>query len=177
MQFEGGTYSFLPLTVWHVWAPAKCKFLWLMLQDRIWTADRLQQREWPNEYFCQFCFRNLETSFHLFCECPAVRSIWNQVSTWTGISTFNPSEWNNYSTVQDWFRSLTTESTSSTAKRVRSLAILIICHIWKERNDRVIQPGEKPIQRLIAEIKDEAKIWCQAGAKRLRPLVVIETSE
>jgi len=42
-QFIGGTDSLFPSKGWRVWAPAKCKiFLWLLLQDRVWTAARLQ---------------------------------------------------------------------------------------------------------------------------------------
>jgi hypothetical protein len=58
-------------------APPKCKFfLWLMLQNRIWTTAHLQIRGWTNEYFCQLCLRSLETTQHLFCECPMAREIW-----------------------------------------------------------------------------------------------------
>jgi hypothetical protein len=66
MQFEGSIGSSLLTSVWKVWAPSRCKFfLWLMLQNRIWTADRLLMREWPNQYFCPLCRRNLETDWTL----------------------------------------------------------------------------------------------------------------
>lgn len=71
MQFEGGIFSVFSKLVWKVWAPSKCKFfMWLLLQNRVWTADRLLQRQWPNSYFCQLCYRNLETAQHLFMEYP-----------------------------------------------------------------------------------------------------------
>jgi hypothetical protein len=28
---------------------------WLMLQNRVWTADRLLLKEWPNDYFYPLC--------------------------------------------------------------------------------------------------------------------------
>jgi hypothetical protein len=40
MQFEGSIESPLLTSVWKAWAPSHCKFfLWLMLQNKIWTAD------------------------------------------------------------------------------------------------------------------------------------------
>jgi hypothetical protein len=31
-------------------------------------SGSLLQRQWPNEYFCPLCIRNLETSMHLLRE-------------------------------------------------------------------------------------------------------------
>jgi hypothetical protein len=71
MQFDGGLDSEFPKAIWQVWAPNRCKFfLWLLLQNRVWAADRLMLREWPNQYFCPLCIRNLETVDHLVKECP-----------------------------------------------------------------------------------------------------------
>lgn len=60
MQFEGGILLTFPKLVWNIWAPSKCKFfMWLLLQNRLWTADHLLMREWPNSYFYLLCARNL----------------------------------------------------------------------------------------------------------------------
>jgi hypothetical protein len=56
MQFDRSLESSFPAKVWNVWAQSWCRvFIWLMLQNRIWTADRLFHREWINEYFCPLC--------------------------------------------------------------------------------------------------------------------------
>lgn len=55
--------------IWKAWAPPKCKFFaWLLVQDRVWTSQRLQLRQCVNQYFYPMCRQNLETSLHLFVE-------------------------------------------------------------------------------------------------------------
>jgi hypothetical protein len=126
MQFEGGIFSSFPKTVWKVWAPSRCKFfLWLLLQNRVWTADRLLIREWPNSYVCQLCFRNLETAPHLFMQCPTVHSIWTQISNWCGRQSLNPESWDLDSTLMDRFEALVGSNADSATKGARSMAILV----------------------------------------------------
>lgn len=105
LQFAGRTASTCPHILWKAWAPPRCKFFgWLTLHDRIWTADRLQRRGWPpNEYFCPLCVRNLETSTHLFWQCPVSTAIWKKISRWKGCVTLNPTSWNTNSTVLFFF--------------------------------------------------------------------------
>jgi len=168
MQFDGGASSLYPKTVWHVWAPSRCKiFLWLLLQNRVWTADRLLMREWPNSYFCPLCYRNLETAQHLSSECEESRRIWAEVSSWVGSPGLDPTNRNATDTLMDWFHGLAGDSSSTMATGSRSLAILVTWSIWKERNARVFNNTEKTVARLVEEIKDEARLWCQAGAKHL----------
>ncbi|TVU20661.1 hypothetical protein EJB05_36879, partial [Eragrostis curvula] len=86
IQFKDVPKTKFKLLVWKPWAPPKCRFFaWLLLHGRIWTAQRLQKRGWPNNYFCPMCYRNLETITHLFIECPAVQRLWGRMATWTGL--------------------------------------------------------------------------------------------
>lgn len=76
LQFVGKTRSMTANITWKTKAPPKCRFfIWLMLQNRVWTAAWLLIRGWPNEYFCPLCVRNLETIFHLLHECPFARQV------------------------------------------------------------------------------------------------------
>ncbi|GJN26317.1 hypothetical protein PR202_gb14240 [Eleusine coracana subsp. coracana] len=137
MQFEGGTPSTYPVKIWKVWAPPRCNFfMWLLAQNKVWTADRLQQRQWPNEYFCQYCFRNLETAGHLFKECPITRSIWTAVASWTSLGDFRPNTWAEKTSIGRSFDEVTPSGTSPIARGTRSLIILVIWSIWRERNNR-----------------------------------------
>jgi hypothetical protein len=140
MQFDGSLGSSFPIKVWQVWAPSQCKFfVWLLLQNRIWTADRLMSREWPNQYFCLLCYRNLETTDHLFIECPWSRRIWMDISRWTSSSCLQPHCWRASWGVMEWFSRLTGSSGSAKAKGRRSLVILVCWAIWRERNSRIFE--------------------------------------
>jgi hypothetical protein len=80
LQFEGTEQSSLR-HIWAVWAPPKCKFfMWLLLQRRIFTADRLLRFDMPNQYLCPLCRRNLETLAHMFTECPWLRQAWERTA-------------------------------------------------------------------------------------------------
>jgi hypothetical protein len=56
-------------------------------------------------------------------------------------------------------------------KGLRSLILLVVWEIWKERNRQIFDHKEAAIGFLLTRIKEEASLWALAGAKRLRELV------
>jgi hypothetical protein len=150
--------------------------MWLLLQNRIWTADSLLAREWPNSIFCPLCWKNLETAQHLFAECPASCFIWRSVAAWTRSSTSDPDNWKGDQEILDWFTALVDGMSSDGAKGTRSLAILVIWSIWCERNARIFNDKEKKLARLVDEIKESANL-CSTRAKHMVLLVGGKISE
>lgn len=171
LQFEGlGRCSIAEVT-WKMKAPPKCRFfIWLLLQDHIWTAARLQLRQWPNEYFCQLCVRNLETASHLFMECPVVRSLWERVALWVRQASLRPSNWVG-ATLPDWFIKITTDLPAAKKQGLRSLIMLVMWEVWRERNARVFRKECRSIQRIMEGIYDEAKAWAYAGNEGMQLLL------
>jgi hypothetical protein len=54
-QFAGTIHSCMDSIVWKAWAPPKCKlFAWLIIQNRVWTTDRLAKWGWPNGRVCPY---------------------------------------------------------------------------------------------------------------------------
>lgn len=51
-------------------------FLWLLIQNRLWTADRLRARAWPHNDKCLFCDQTIESARHLFLKCPYAKEVW-----------------------------------------------------------------------------------------------------
>lgn len=140
MQFEGTVWSATHQKVWKQWTAPQCKFfIWLLLQQRIWTANRLQLRGWENCYFCQMCERNLETPYHLFVECLESREIWSRIAAWVGQQSLNPLNWNRDHNLEEWFLSLSVGAPNSSG--VATLVMMTIWSILKERKLQSLQPA------------------------------------
>ncbi|KAI4991646.1 hypothetical protein ZWY2020_040032 [Hordeum vulgare] len=94
VQFLGMTLSPLDPMVWKDWAPPKVKFFaWIMLQDRIWTADRLERHGWPNYGMCKLCNREQQTGTHLFFKCRYTISLWKSIIEKLGLAYMDTSVW------------------------------------------------------------------------------------
>jgi len=58
-------------------APAKCKFfIWLVLHNRCWTADRRKRHGLQDDDSCALCSQSSETIDHLLVVCPFSRELW-----------------------------------------------------------------------------------------------------
>jgi hypothetical protein len=166
MQFSGAISSELTATIWRCWAPGKCEFfLWTAAMDRILTADALQRRGWENNYFCQLCFRNLETPWHLLTECPWSRQVWSALASYSHITALNPSSWTGINSISEWLLLCHQNSPADKRKGAQSLILLAAWEIWKERNRRIFQHEELSVAGLVTRIRDEAILWNMAGAK------------
>ena len=170
-QFLGSTREVHLNSIWRTWAPPKCKlFAWLILQERVWTSDRLARRGWEHSPDCLLCHQTLETAKHLLTDCRYTRRIWEYISTWAEQPNWQPRVWRPYSSVQDWWDMITTSTTVS-RKAGRSLTLLVIWELWKERNARVFRRREASTLTLMTNIKAEAAAWMLAGAKDLALLL------
>jgi hypothetical protein len=136
LQFEGAMRSAMGSYVWNAKVVPRCKFfMWLLLQDRLWTATRLQRCGRPNSCFCQLCYRNLETSQHLFCECPIALKVWQGTTIWAKQAILHPCNWSGMSSLLDWFKGTLVGAAPAPAPGTLALAILITWAIWKRGID------------------------------------------
>lgn len=138
----------------------------------------MQQRQWPNQYFCAFCFRNLKTPHHLFAECPVVRSLWTMVANWLQNPAMRPTSWSEHQNLTRWYADLVgTQQNAKLTNGLRSLAMLTIWTTWRERNQRIFQGKEQSNENLLFQIKDEASTWVLAGAKNVKLLGALPIRE
>jgi hypothetical protein len=65
-QFLGAMTRLPADDLWKAASEPKCKFFgWLVLQDRVLTADNMEKKNWPCDPMCSFCFCFHETTPHL----------------------------------------------------------------------------------------------------------------
>ena len=170
-QFLGSIPTDHDKLIWCTWAPPKCKFFaWLAFQNRLWTSDRLQKRGCPNQQVCPLCHSADESANHLLAHCRYSLRIWNAIRTWTGGNLPSTSLWGNLRSTHHWWRVIG-NTPSLPAKAVRTLTILVAWEIWKERNARIFDRRLSTAEALITKIKDEARLWCAAGAKKLCEII------
>jgi hypothetical protein len=56
-KFKGAIIHFSALFIWHARTEPKCKFYaWLVMHDRVLTADNLMKRNWPCNVFALYAF-------------------------------------------------------------------------------------------------------------------------
>jgi hypothetical protein len=170
-HFTGSTVSTMNGTIWKVWAPPKCKFFsWLILQNRVWTADRLHRRGWPNCGNCLLCNSAPETAAHLMFKCRYSRRVWSTVKDWLGLHDFEPSEWDNFEDVKTWWLHIV-HAHPGRRKAVATLVMLVSWELWNERNARVFKHKSSMATATLDRIKFEARSWSFAGAKFLGHLM------
>ena len=62
----------------------------LATQNRIWTADALHRRGWPNCGLCPLGKQTMESIDHLFVHCRFTHHLWILIREWVGLQAINP---------------------------------------------------------------------------------------
>ena len=173
-QFLGMVNSPMEQMVWKAWAPRKVKFFaWLALQDRIWTADRLDKRGWQNCGHCPLCGREQETGAHLFFKCRFTNRLWRLVIDKLSLDHMDPSSWHLEASVKEWWANMTGLGIPN-RKAMASLTMLVSWTVWNERNARIFRHKNAPPPILVNNILTDARLWVTAGAKKLGDILVRE---
>jgi hypothetical protein len=165
-KFLGLVHSDMYSIIWKASAPPKAKHhACLTLQNRLWTADRLQKRGWPNCGLCPLCKQVTESTHHLFVHCRFIVRVWELLKEWLGIIGIHLRQWASLN-VNDWW-SLLASGASTHRKALKTLILLTVWEIWNERNARVFHNKSSPSFVILDKIKSEARLWVLAAATKL----------
>jgi zinc-binding in reverse transcriptase len=132
--------------LWRTHAPPRVLFfMWLLLHDKLNTAENLWKKGWPAIASCALCPGTvMESTDHLFSNCPMTAHI--LLSTTTATPQQN--------VVDAWF--------NITNDRERQRWASAMWTIWKERNARIFRCNARPVHTLIREAREQAALWAAA---------------
>ena len=141
---------------WQLKVEHKVKFyMWLFVQNRNWTSDRLAARGWPHSSECCFCDQVMESAFHILLQCTFAKELWHLVSgehprlAVAALST---------SSVSTWWK----QSRAATSKEIRvkeaCFAAYVAWHIWNERNMHTFQNRSLPPSGVLQLVRDDVAL-------------------
>jgi hypothetical protein len=158
--FQGHTTLFRARELWKVEVPNKCHmFIWLVLQDRCWTAERRRRHGLQDDDDYAFCSQLAESIDHLLVGCPFSREVWFKCFRRIGWHGMAPTARVGGFALR-WL---------CTRKRLRrdhrkcfnSIAVLVA---WKLAGPREDFRGECSLSPtfLVYEITQDFELWCRA---------------
>ncbi|KAK4717959.1 hypothetical protein R3W88_016297 [Solanum pinnatisectum] len=122
--------------------------LWLYLQERLLTKDRLLK--WgvsvePRYVFCNAC---LETRTHLFVQCSFASSLWTRIYFWIKRTTLITSDSENHlaRAMRD------AKGKTLKAQLFKMVYIKTIPAIWMERNQRQFEKKNRAMEMIAKDI-------------------------
>ena len=144
--------------VWKCRMEGKVKFyIWLLLQNRNWTADRLRSRGWPHNEKCKLCDQEEETAVHLTLQCCFTKEVWCQIQRTQSTLCAAAST---ASSIEDWWTRLC--AAPGGRGRVHegiTWAAYIAWNLWKERNRRVFEQKELTAIGVSTLINDDVSLY------------------
>jgi hypothetical protein len=136
-------------------------FAFLLLNDRILTYEVMQIRGMSCELRCVMCDAYpLETSHHLFFDCPNAREIWQRFPKLIQLQE----------TVQSTWRASCSYFCHFTGKKKHDWAtafIAVLWFLWKQRNEAIFRGVKMPTGLVINKAREEGGLWarfCNRGA-------------
>jgi hypothetical protein len=137
---------------WDVKIEGKIKFfLWLLLQNRLWTADRLQKRGWPHQDRCSLCDQTLESAYHLFLGCSFAKEVWHGLcASHAAVANIGSRS----TSILGWWKKIARFRKSKSRREHAAVAVYALWHIWKERNRRIFENISSKPEDLIFQIRD-----------------------
>jgi len=143
--------------------------MWLAVNNRCWTADRLAKRGLPHPVVCPLCDQATETINHFLIACVFSRQVWTFILQSLGLVGIIPSAMDGRFT--SWWASSSKRVPKEMRKGLNSLVILVAWVIWKERNSCVFEGSQPNVQKVLLSVRDEGLLWCMAGASKLQELL------
>ncbi|CAN6171901.1 unnamed protein product [Urochloa humidicola] len=168
-QLIGSYCTFNTNAIWTAKTEGKHRFFtWLLVQQKILTADKLIARHWPCDPICTLCDQEQETAAHICLHCVYAQQVWVLVAKWTDNLVQVPPR---TGSVEDWWNSSLCGLPKKTKQQRATIMMYTTWNIWKERNRRIFEQVAASPQRMLASIKLEMETRASACGESVLPLV------
>ncbi|WVZ52504.1 hypothetical protein U9M48_003557 [Paspalum notatum var. saurae] len=166
-----GTVRFSPWKrIWRSWAPPNCRFfIWLAVNNKCWTSDRLAKKGLPHQPTCPLCDQEAESINHLLSGCVLSREVWAWLLRELKLNVLPPTSSSRFCS---WWKRTATSLEKSLRKGFNSLVILVSWELWKHRNACVFDGVRPQAQTVLTQVAAEGHLWCLARALGLHDLLL-----
>lgn len=135
-QFLGSMATFQPDSLWQAKTKPRCRFFaWLVMHDRVLTAENMLKKNWDCNPTCQFCLVEPETTPHLLTKCNYTEVIWDEIADYWGLPSYI--ELAASQRPFDWVRQITEHGTKKEKQYKAGILLYFWWGICKERNRRI----------------------------------------
>lgn len=153
MQFVGSVANtnFMPL--WRAEAEPKHRFFgWLILHQRILTAENLLLRHWPCDWICSLCTDAFEDANHLAKECSFTNTVWSQVCSWLDIMQ-TPNQLQD-ANILEWWTSIIHSTYGRRRRKLIGALLITWWQVWLERNRRIFHQKQLSATQVAFLVKE-----------------------
>lgn len=141
-------------------------FAWLLVQNKLLTADKLLARNWPCNPICPLCDQVEETAAHICLHCVFAQKVWLLIHTGTaGLVPLPPPD----ASLEIWWNDLVRAATKEDRRKLATLMIYTAWNLWKEWNRRVFDQVAMQPMAVLSLIKEEIKLRIVACGQELLP--------
>ncbi|XP_009787695.1 uncharacterized protein [Nicotiana sylvestris] len=121
--------------------------MWLIIQERMLTADRLSKWSMNVDTACVFCKCHSENHPHLFYECTVIKELWNDIFRWMQIQV----QTRTWSQLVCWFVEKAKKKYVE-GHLLRMILAETLYSIWVEGNHRIFEKTHRDRQSIVREI-------------------------
>jgi hypothetical protein len=165
--FNGSAALLGAREIWQTKVPPKVKFFfWLVLHQRLWTAERRKRHDLQDDDDCALCGQAPESIEHLFLGCVFTRELWFKLLAPVGLQVLVP--WSD-ERIGDWWMQQRGRFHYQSRPIFDCLVMLLCWCVWKERNRRTFDNILSSIVAVARAAAAEADEWVQAGFSCISP--------
>lgn len=165
-QLQGIYSNIQGKVIWKAHAEGKIKFFaWLLIQQKILTADKMLLRNWPCSQTCVLCDQRDETALHLAVNCYYAKEVWHLVANWTGVSVLSSP--NSVSDMKQWWSNSLAGMNARQRRWVAAIIMYTVWHIWNEHNRRIFQQSSMRPDQVFGLVQHDIMIRRMASGHPL----------